>query len=86
MSKNDAVSETGPSHGDTHIEADFTDDEVDADVRCLLQCVVSLFTFLRQVFDEELDSDRSVVEKTVNLSVADGKEHYFANYTAFNNS
>jgi len=36
--------------------------------------VSSLFT-LQQVFDEELDSDRSVVEKTVNLSVADGEKH-----------
>ena len=32
------------------------------------------FTHFRQVFDEDLDGDRSVVEKTVNLSVADGKK------------
>jgi E3 ubiquitin-protein ligase TRIP12 len=31
-SKVDALPETGLSHDDTHIEADFTDDEVDADV------------------------------------------------------
>jgi hypothetical protein len=31
--KVDALPETGASH-DTHIEADFTDDEVDADVCC----------------------------------------------------
>jgi hypothetical protein len=31
--KVDALPETGASHDDTHIEADFTDDEVDADVR-----------------------------------------------------
>ena len=31
-SKIDALHETGASHDDTHIEADFTDDEVDADV------------------------------------------------------
>lgn len=34
-SKVDALSDTGVSHDDTHIEADFTDDEVDADVRHL---------------------------------------------------
>lgn len=27
------------------------------------------------MFDEDLDGDRSVVEKTVNLSVADGETH-----------
>jgi hypothetical protein len=32
-SKVDELPETGVSHDDTHIEADFTDDEVDADVR-----------------------------------------------------
>ena len=32
MSKVDAIPETGTSYDDTHIEADFTDDEVDADV------------------------------------------------------
>jgi len=32
MPKGDLIPETGVSHGDTHIEADFTDDEVDADV------------------------------------------------------
>ena len=37
-----------------------------------------MFT-LRQVFDEELDGDRSIVEKTVNLSVADGEEYYIVN-------
>lgn len=31
-SRVDALPETGVSHDDTHIEADFTDDEVDADV------------------------------------------------------
>jgi hypothetical protein len=75
-SKVDALSDTGVSHDDTHIEADFTDDEVDADVRHFtLDVVSSLFTLPRQVFDEDLDGDRSVVEKTVNLSVADGETH-----------
>lgn len=38
------------------------------------RCVVlSPFIFPIQVFDEELDGERSVVEKTVNLSVADGE-------------
>ena len=32
MSKADTIPETDVSHDDTHIEADFTDDEVDADV------------------------------------------------------
>jgi hypothetical protein len=31
------------------------------------------------VFDEELDGDRSIVEKTVNLSVADGEKQRFVN-------
>ena len=80
MSKVDAIPEAGASHDDTHIEADFTDDEVDADVcRFYLIFVTFLFTFPRQVFDEELDGDRSVVEKTVNLSVADGEGYCFAN-------
>ena len=30
------------------------------------------------MFDEELDGDRSVVEKTVNLSVADGERYCIA--------
>lgn len=32
--KVDALPESGVSHDDTHIEADFTDDEIDADVCC----------------------------------------------------
>ena len=31
------------------------------------------------MFDEELDGDRSVVEKTVNLSVADGEGYCIVN-------
>lgn len=72
ISKVDALPGTGASHDDAHIEADFTDDEVDADVR-----VPSNPYYPRlpspQVIDEDLDVDRSVVEKTVNLSVADGE-------------
>ena len=42
------------------------------------QCMIhSPFTLLRQVFNEELDVDRSVVDKTVNLSVADGEWYRF---------
>ena len=41
--------------------------------------VSSPFTLLQQVFDEELDGDRSVVEKTVNLSIADGELHCIVN-------
>lgn len=45
--KVDALPEAGASH-DTHIEADFTDDEVDADVCRSLQCVVFCrFTLFR---------------------------------------
>lgn len=79
MPKVDAIPETGASHDDTHIEADFTDDEVDADVCHFHLMRASSFTFFQQVFDEELDGDRSVVEKTVNLSVADGEGYYIVN-------
>lgn len=83
-SKVDALPEAGTSH-DTHIEADFTDDEVDADVcRSLQRIVFCQFTLFRQVFDEDLDGDRSVVEKTVNLSVADGKKSRPVNDTITN--
>lgn len=83
-SKVDALPEAGASH-DTHIEADFTDDEVDADVCHSLRCVAFYrFTLFRQVFDEDLDGDRSVVEKTVNLSVADGEKSRPANHTITN--
>ena len=65
--------DTGVSHDDTHIEADFTDDEVDADVRFPSVVRYSPLTVPPQVIDEDLDGDRSVAEKTVNLSVADGE-------------
>lgn len=46
--KVDAVPEMGAGHDDAHIEADFTDDEVDADVCHFPRCVVSSpFTLLR---------------------------------------
>lgn len=84
-SKDDVIPETGVSHDDTHIEADFTDDEVDADVCHFPRYAVSyLLTLPQQVFDEELDGDRSVVEKTVNLSVADGEGRRFANDIIYN--
>ena len=40
----------------------------------------------QQVFDEELDGDRSVVEKTVNLSIADGKGYHVVNDPVYNSS
>lgn len=45
----------------------------------LRSAVSSRFTLFRQVFDEELDGDRSMVEKTVNLSVADGEKYCSVN-------
>jgi len=41
--------------------------------------IFSPFNLLQQVFDEDLDGDRSVVEKTVNLSVADGEQYCIVN-------
>jgi hypothetical protein len=38
------------------------------------------------VFDEEVDGDRSVVEKTVNLSVADGEGYCVVNDPVYNGS
>jgi len=46
----------------------------------------SLFTFFRQVFDEDLDGDRSMVEKTVNLSVADGEGYHIVNDPVYDGS
>ncbi|KAI0060670.1 hypothetical protein BV25DRAFT_1954506 [Artomyces pyxidatus] len=57
-----AVGEIAPSetvvNEDAEFAAEFTDDEVDAEVRFL-------------VFDEEIDPDNSVTEKTVTLAIAD---------------
>jgi E3 ubiquitin-protein ligase TRIP12 len=55
---------------DSELQADFTDDEVDAEVIAL---ILICYPYLKnQVFDDDADPETSISEKTVTLSIVEG--------------